>query len=272
MTPADLEQLIGRMISLGPARTFEDVPISLCLFPFLVPENGSLVVRGTTQRREGHRWGMSASWNRKTPHYMLPASILHRQPPRRPMHVTGCQVIDFIYDPVEMAEKLARDSWVKRSFKEMIGIGPLPADPELKSQQVMGIVREQPFAKGAWLERFHLLSQIQRPSQMHTIGVYDCAKGIDLIGFAMLWIESKTCFVVHRYLLPTHRRHTRSVDFKIALAATKLGCTELNLGDAHRLPGVFAYKLELQPLRLGHYINILDHEEAFDHEQPRIGA
>lgn len=270
MTPADLDQLVGDMIKLGPARTFEDVPISLCLFPFLVPENGSLVVRGTTQRREGYRWGMSASWNGKTPHYMLPASILFQKPPRRPMHVTCCQVIDFIYDPVEMAEKLAKDSWVKRSSREMIGVGPLSPNTETRSQQIMGIVREQPFAKGAWLERFQLLSQMQRLAQMHAIGVYDCAKGVDLIGFAMLWIESQTCFVVHRYLLPTHRRHTRLVDFKIAIAATKLGCTELNLGDAHRLPGVFSYKLELHPLRLGHYVNVLDHEEAFDHEQPRI--
>jgi hypothetical protein len=66
---------LRELAELGPARSYEDVPIQIGLYPFLQVKDGALVVRGSRthgvlpqpQLREGYRWGASAAWDRQTP-------------------------------------------------------------------------------------------------------------------------------------------------------------------------------------------------------------
>jgi hypothetical protein len=266
----EVRAMIEAMAAMTPHRAFEEVPLTLAPYSFLKLEGGALVTRGTGQRRDGYRWSMSATWDRQTPHYMLPADVVLAQPPKAQLHLTAAQPFDFVYSTFDLAERLSGDSYFRRSQRDGIRVAPVfAADYADMMAEILGAQGfDLPYdvlRRYHWMCSFGLEGLPYR--QLEVFAVF--AANLEVIGSAMLWFdeETRTAFHCHRYLQREHRRHTRFVDACLAREAIAHGCTELNIGDAHRAPGLAVYKFELRPKRFVHYVNVLDRQEDFDHEQ-----
>lgn len=267
------------MCEWRPHLAFEDVPISLALYPFLHVESNALVVRGTGQRRDGKRWGMSATWERGHEHYMVPSRLVVSSaaahggmPDPTRLNLTTAQPFDFVYEPFELEGRLRRTKHARSSEKnEGLRFDRIKA--RHWAWAIESIFKEQGFElpEGGHEAFVDLLEFADELEQFECLGAF---LDHELIGFAMLWHEhaspddllAHTTFVAHRCMRRSLRRHTQLFDSFIAGVAWVNGSTELNRGDALRLPGVASYKLAMRPVRLDPYVNFLERAEAMDHE------
>lgn len=267
----DAERRLNEMIDIslsGPCRSFEDVPLNLCLYEILQVENGAVVVRNSGQVRDGIRWGMSQAYTPGEQHYMLPNEFARVQLFKAPILLTGAQPFDFIYHTGSLVERLERDAHTDRSIKDKIEVVRVPLR-DLRDHYNT-ILDDQTFTTThSWREQFNVLMHNDRLDSLEKFHAFAARDAIgNTIGFALLWNDGETCFHVHRYLFKAMRKHTRFFDYSLADFASDEYLCEVNIGDAHRTTGLMQYKMELRPFNLGHYVHALYHVEMMDHERP----
>jgi hypothetical protein len=263
----EFEQHLFGLIELAPARSYEDVPIQIGLWPFLKLEDGGLVVSGTRQKREGYRWGMSSAWDQTSPHYMLPSSHLVLFPPKTPLYVSGAQMVDYIYTPRQLTETLAKNRLVRQAISDTgISVEPIKVWPN--RARILEIYREQyfvvPIGVAARFEMLlHFFDELPRSSAVCQ-GLF---RDGQLIGYAMIWYSknTETFFFTHRAIVQEYRSLMRYFYWCSCTLAMTFQAKEINMGDALGVPGLASFKLEMKPSRIQSYVNVLDFEEALPH-------
>lgn len=210
------------------------MPIQIGLYPFLKLEHGALVVRGTSakpaestswppqisapahrlQLREGYRWGMSATWDQQTPHYMLPAELVIEQPPKNgSLYVTGAQMFDYVYDTEDFIRSLSSDRHARRSEKSDLETHVVTWDKGMVNflyqdscaEAMVDIRHSQQLDTPPGVEyRFNLMAKtLAWLPRDRFASVFFCLD-MKIIGFALCWIEpaTSTCFFVQRGFYP----------------------------------------------------------------------
>lgn len=259
-----VSEVVEQLTAMGPHLTFEDMPISLALYPWVTVDNGVCRIDWPGQKRHGQRWGMSGTWDRQTDHYMLPMSVLNRKTPLRG-YVTAHQVFDFIYTPESIAQACLKNNHYHRSQRIAdrlsVRIGDLDPDEAI-------LIYDQAhssFAHDAYRQRLldllHVLPAAYLSPYVMTMQLL--LDGV-VIGWLACWIEAGQCTSVLRYVTETHKNHTRWFDNEFAQVCARNAIKTISQGDAHRNPGLTAYKFSLSPVELRPYFNVLAHEEEMD--------
>lgn len=253
-----LHTKLRTLTRMAEALTFEDVPISLVLYPEYHLQEGRLV-----KDHQGRKvpWGMSGTWNGTGEHLMLPQKQLLSRPPEAGLLVECAPVFDFTYDACDIKTTLASHSRVKRihkrnlyHFREVIGSDlPVQAMKTVFSQAMVRLTAPHPDFEVLFLQLLdeldcHFLSQYLR------VVLVTC--GPETVGFQLIWVAGRQQFQVHRYIVPEHLDATRLLDLYLAEVAMHEQLA-VNVGDAQGLPGVQQYKFSLKPAELCAYFNVV---------------
>jgi hypothetical protein len=271
MTIQSVHELLEALSPLGPFRTFEDIPLSLALYPVLRFDGSFLRIREDGSNRAGKRWGMSSTWDGREEHYMVPQECLLVKRPREDHYLTAAQVFDFVYEIPRMIEAAARNAHFKKAAKLPVRVIQAPPDPRAMFAIFKRFSRilDPPF-EGYGDRMRDLLKGLSMACVRKHLACFYLYREAGLVGFALMWIDGVTCFHTHRFIVSEERNLTRYFDVEIARSvASEFGCSKINIGDAHGLPGLGAYKLSLRPAQLVSYFNVLGRKEMIDHVQPR---
>lgn len=243
---------------MAEALTFEDVPISLVLYPEYRLQENRLV-----KEHEGRMvpWGMSGTWMGEGEHLMLPQAQLLSRPPQPGLLVECAPAFDFVYDAVDVTARLENHSRVKRirkrnlyHFQEVIGSDlPLLEMQTVFRQAMVRLTAPHPEFEALFLQ---LLEELDCHFLTQNLRVVLVKRGTGLVGFQLLWIAGAQQFQVHRYIVPEHLDATRLLDLHLAEMASH-DRLAINVGDAQGLPGVQQYKFSLKPAELRSYFNVV---------------
>jgi hypothetical protein len=266
------EEVIEKLAPLRPVWAFEDVPISLCLYPWVVPDGKGARIAYPGQRRDGKRWGMSAAYDPREEHYMLPSEVVRARPPAPQFAVTAAPVFDVILDPAVTRPVLM----AHRSFKGALREGFRTASERPGLAEAIAVYTaaskriEKPHR--TYDERFlamlgYVLESEALPVEFLTLRT----RFGDLAGFQILWIGARELIQVFRFVVPQAVYATRLFDdaaLRRAHGVEPTLSSRLNVGDAYRLRGLLHYKMALRPVELRPYFNVLRRDEDADYEQP----
>jgi hypothetical protein len=258
-----VKAMVQALTELTPHLTFEDMPLSLALYPWVEVQDGFCVINWPGQPRHGKRWGMSATWDRTEDHYMLPAAVLAKHKPNS-AYVTAHQVFDFIYTPNGLIDACEANSHYRQStHNDLLAVEYKALDPDEAMHVYTDAGTEEPHPTYT-VRLFEMLKTLDAAWLAPYVFTMQLRLGATLIGWMVNWLEGDTCTQVFRYVKRQHKGHTRFFDAVMAQYCVRIDIPFINLGDAHRLPGLAAYKFSLGPHLLQPYFNVLSRCEEMD--------
>jgi hypothetical protein len=254
----DVAETIAALEKMGPIQTFEDVPISLCLYPWVRAGDGCAVISYPGQRRHGHRWGMSGAWDGRSCHYMLPASALIAKPPAPGLRVTAAPVFDVILSAEKSVPALLkRSAGVAADYS----VSSSPPSPDEAIDIFTSAMDRIDDPHPTYQDRFKsMLARVL--SGGLPVSFFTVRAGWACVGFKVIWLGCSEPISVFTFTAAGHTSASR-----LMWAAALEAHGSINAGDAYRLPGLLRFKMEMKPAELRPYFNVLLHDEIADYEQ-----
>jgi hypothetical protein len=181
------------------------------------------------------------------------------------------RTVDFVYPTQELIQRLTQDRRVRNSMCD--GVTTAVVWPAVDQVLPIAIAMDQRFCQDylasgqavvvaderAWMNRtLDTIALLYTRSDVRVESVAMFQSG-QLIGAAYFWVEGQVAFTCLRFVLPDFRQHTRQLVLSTAERCWVLRAREVNDGPALGNSGLFRFKRELCPHRLGMYaMNIQD--------------
>jgi hypothetical protein len=185
----DVVQSLHGLLSLSERGVFafQDVPVVACLHPWLKTQDDAALIDNPSWDSHGYRWGMSGTYDGKTPHYAVPGHVLCRTGAASGLHITGAQVFDAILNPARSVSALNvhRNTrhWASEITSSWVD-GSAAIDVIEQVFPFVDLAWEQSTTPDDFMSMARALTQIRHPD----VGYLVHRHGWSVVGFQIVWM------------------------------------------------------------------------------------